>query len=36
MRVYVMTDLEGVSGVWSIEEQCVPSVDGNTIWPGGC
>ena len=25
MRVYVMTDLEGVSGVWSIEEQCVPS-----------
>ena len=25
MRVYVMTDLEGVSGVWSSELQCFPT-----------
>ena len=25
MRVYVMTDLEGVSGVWSSELQCLPT-----------
>jgi D-amino peptidase len=25
MRVYVMTDLEGVSGVWNLDLQCVPT-----------